>query len=608
MHVLFVHSNYPAQFRYLAPRLAKDLGWRCTFVTRNKTAAELPRVERVLYRKPGGATAANHPCTRYFEGAVRDAHGVYEALKARPDIKPDVVVAHSGFGSSLFLPHLDDAPVVNFFEYYYHADGGAFRFRPEFPVTEADVLRSGPNNAMILLDLQRCDRGWCPNFAQRDVMPGEFHHKIEVIPEGVDTALYCRKSEIRNSKSETNPNGENPNGGNGERVLPDGTVVPRGTRIVTYVSRGFELMRGFDVFMEAARRIYEAYPDVVFVVAGTDRACYLSDGKLTGGVPLRRARRCAGSGRATRRRRSAGSRGSGRAAPSCGRCSTTGIMGAVRDVLQSATRRSTRGRSGGRCSGAPRNCWATACASTVRPTWKGSLCSGGSQLQIGERIRRQRPHAVELQARAGTAGDALEQLVELGQRRAGDEQGGAEDRRVGAGVVEPGLADGGGEGADDRLGLAVAPHPQGGGDALAEFDLGVEGAGRARHRGGEVGGLGDDLLEGLLLGPRDLERHLDGVVEALEVGGERGVLRLEEAGGEEVGAGEDEAEGGGEERAAEGDEAVEHVGVGLHVAAEGADAVGGADGRGVDAGDQGGEVLEDDGGDVARRVADAGGE
>jgi hypothetical protein len=35
MHVLFVHSNFPARFRYLAPRLARDFGWRCTFATRN---------------------------------------------------------------------------------------------------------------------------------------------------------------------------------------------------------------------------------------------------------------------------------------------------------------------------------------------------------------------------------------------------------------------------------------------------------------------------------------------------------------------------------------------------------------------------------------------
>jgi glycosyltransferase involved in cell wall biosynthesis len=38
------------------------------------------------------------------------------------------------------------------------------------------------------------------------------------------------------------------------------------TRVVTYVSRGFESMRGFDVFMKAAKRIYQQHPDVVFVV------------------------------------------------------------------------------------------------------------------------------------------------------------------------------------------------------------------------------------------------------------------------------------------------------------------------------------------------------
>src|SRR3954453_8614802 len=101
MHVLFVHSNFPAQFRYLAPRLAGDPGWRCTFVTRNAAAPDVPGVERVVYRRRGGESPANHPCTGYFERTVRDAHAVYDVLKERPDIRPDLVVAHSGFGSSL---------------------------------------------------------------------------------------------------------------------------------------------------------------------------------------------------------------------------------------------------------------------------------------------------------------------------------------------------------------------------------------------------------------------------------------------------------------------------------------------------------------------------
>jgi hypothetical protein len=204
VHVLFVHSNFPAQFRYLAPRLARDLGWRCSFVTRNSTAPDVPGVERILYRKREGAAPGSHPSTRYFQNTIGDAHGVYEAMKARPDVRPDLVVAHSGFGSSLFLPHLYDAPVVNFFEYYFHAAGGAFTFRPEVPVAEADLLASATNNSMILLDLAACERGWCANFAQRDVMPKEYHPKIEVIPEGVDTLIYCRESEIRDTLKRSN--------------------------------------------------------------------------------------------------------------------------------------------------------------------------------------------------------------------------------------------------------------------------------------------------------------------------------------------------------------------------------------------------------------------
>jgi hypothetical protein len=49
MRVLFVHPNFPAQFRYVAPRLSA-CGWRCTFATRNERAPDVCGVERVIYR------------------------------------------------------------------------------------------------------------------------------------------------------------------------------------------------------------------------------------------------------------------------------------------------------------------------------------------------------------------------------------------------------------------------------------------------------------------------------------------------------------------------------------------------------------------------------
>src|SRR5262249_28935160 len=59
-------------------------------------------------------------------------------------------------------------------------------------------------------------------------------------------------------------------------------VIPDGMRVVTYVSRGFESIRGFDIFMQAARRIYQQRSDVVFVVVGEDRICYGGDEEFIG--------------------------------------------------------------------------------------------------------------------------------------------------------------------------------------------------------------------------------------------------------------------------------------------------------------------------------------
>src|SRR3954467_244322 len=126
MHVLYVHQNFPAQFGHIAQHLATRHGWRCTFVSEAAAAggagqtAPIGGIERIGYRLTGGATQHKHFCSRPFENTVWHCDAVYRAMKAHPEVKPDLIVGHSGFGSTLFLPELyPDVPIVNFFEYYY---------------------------------------------------------------------------------------------------------------------------------------------------------------------------------------------------------------------------------------------------------------------------------------------------------------------------------------------------------------------------------------------------------------------------------------------------------------------------------------------------------
>jgi glycosyltransferase involved in cell wall biosynthesis len=273
MHVLYVHQNFPAQFGHVAAHLAQTMKWRCTFISETPPGV-VGGIEKIQYKLAGGATKQNHFCSRTFENTVWHCDAVYRALKARLDIKPDLIVGHSGFGSTLFLRELyPDVPCINFFEYYYapHGPESDMDFRQDlgWQIPEEKYLRSRCRNAMILLDLQNCDAAYAPTEFQRSRFPQEYLDKVQVIFDGVDRSVYHGFNETLRPPVAARKE---------PRTLAGGAVtVGPTTRVVTYVSRGFESMRGFDIFMRSARLIAREYPDVKFIVVGTDRIAYGGD-------------------------------------------------------------------------------------------------------------------------------------------------------------------------------------------------------------------------------------------------------------------------------------------------------------------------------------------
>ncbi|HEU5192825.1 MAG TPA: glycosyltransferase [Methylomirabilota bacterium] len=255
MQILFVHPNFPAQFGPILSRLSGRQDVECVFVTKAATGARAG-VRCIRFDVKGGATRATHYCSRTFENAVWHAWGVYEACKATPDLKPDLIVGHSGFGTTVFLRELYGCPIISFFEYYYHAHGSDLDYRHDFPPLEMNVLRARTRNAMILLDLEACAAGYTPTRWQWSLLPEEWRPKVEIIHDGVDTSSWRRRHVPRRVGREE---------------------IDEGTRIVTYVSRGLESMRGFDIFVRVANRIAAETSNVLFVVVGSDRTHYGDD-------------------------------------------------------------------------------------------------------------------------------------------------------------------------------------------------------------------------------------------------------------------------------------------------------------------------------------------
>jgi glycosyltransferase involved in cell wall biosynthesis len=138
-------------------------------------------------------------------------------------------------------------------------------------VAPEKFLRSRCRNAMILLDLQNCQLGYCPTNFQRSRFPAEYSAKLRVIFDGIDRQMWHgRGDELR------------PPGPRGPRKVA-GIDLPPDAKVLTYCSRGFESMRGFDIFMRALRRITQADPHVHAFIVGTDRIAYGGDEQYTGG-------------------------------------------------------------------------------------------------------------------------------------------------------------------------------------------------------------------------------------------------------------------------------------------------------------------------------------
>lgn len=262
MHTLFVHQNFPAQFGHIAAHLVNEHGYQCTFVS-EKPPGVFGGVERVQYKIKGGASTGTHYCSRTFENQMWHSAAVLETLKDRPDIKPDLIVGHSGFLSTLFLRELYDVPQISYFEYFYGATDSDMDFRSDLPQSGfAERIRARVRNAGLLLDLDNCDVGYSPTVWQRDRLPEEYHRKVVPIFDGIDTDFW------RPVESTSRRFG--------------GWDLPADKRIVTYVSRGMESIRGFDIFMQVAKRLCAERSDVIFVVVGEDRVAYGGDARFTG--------------------------------------------------------------------------------------------------------------------------------------------------------------------------------------------------------------------------------------------------------------------------------------------------------------------------------------
>ena len=257
MRVLFLHRNFPAQFKFLASELAKDKNNEVVFVTNNTDTRSFNGIKKYTYKLKRKVPDDCHRYLRFYEESIIHGQSAAEVLISLQlqGFKPDVIFGHS-WGSSMFVKEIfPDVPYIAHIEWYYNPVGSDVDFGGKvLNVDERASLKC--KNSHILQDLVSCDYGISPTQWQKSQVPKEFQDKITVIHEGIDTS-FCKPDE------------------NVKFKIPNTDIVlTRNDEVLTYATRGMEEYRGFPEFMKAASILQKQRPNLRVLIAGEDRVCY----------------------------------------------------------------------------------------------------------------------------------------------------------------------------------------------------------------------------------------------------------------------------------------------------------------------------------------------
>jgi glycosyltransferase involved in cell wall biosynthesis len=263
MNILFIHQNFPGQFKFLAPALVKQ-GHTVFAMTMKKTEAKAWQgVTLVPYTASRGNTPNVHPWVSDFETkAIRGEACFKAALQLKASgFAPDVIMAHPGWGESLFLKEVwPQAKLAIYCEFFYHPQGADVGFDPEFPPTDpGDACRLRLKNLNNLLHFEVADAGISPTHWQASTFPEAFRPKITVVHDGIDTVAVAPNAAVRLTLKKANG-----------QDLP----LTRQDEVITFVNRNLEPYRGYHVFMRALPELLKRRPNARVLIVGADDVSY----------------------------------------------------------------------------------------------------------------------------------------------------------------------------------------------------------------------------------------------------------------------------------------------------------------------------------------------
>jgi glycosyltransferase involved in cell wall biosynthesis len=258
MKILFIHQNFPAQYRHIVQALV-DQGRHEIYALTMNQVHQMAGVTIVRHgaqiAKPSG-----HPYLSLYEDNIQRGYSAAQSaqiLKER-GFAPDIICAHPGWGEALFMKAVfPDAKLLCYQEFYYQASGSDVDFDPEYPPSSKDyTLTTLLRNSTILQSLAHADYNVSPTDWQKNQFPDVFKPRIKVLHDGIDTEIV------------------KPDPDAFIEIQSQGLRLTASDEVINFFNRNLEPYRGFHTFMRALPMLLRSRPNARVLIVGGDDVSY----------------------------------------------------------------------------------------------------------------------------------------------------------------------------------------------------------------------------------------------------------------------------------------------------------------------------------------------
>ena len=189
MNILFIHGNYPAQFRVLAERIACDKKHTVKFLTGKKTikrhaikGVEIIEFEDINSDDIRSSSDTQAIAAEQIARGERILKSIYDLIQS--GFTPELIFFHGGNGIALYIRELlPECRLIGYFEWYFSQrcasvilgrnDLGSLKFVKTEISAQSEVLLS---NACVV-----------PTEWQATQFPPKIRKYMNIIFDGVDT-------------------------------------------------------------------------------------------------------------------------------------------------------------------------------------------------------------------------------------------------------------------------------------------------------------------------------------------------------------------------------------------------------------------------------------